>query len=54
MYVTEKTIGTSVHISLTKWCIMEYWSDALWDLLDESIVPVPVKLSEKISYKINK
>ena len=28
-FVTE--ICTCVHISVTKWCILEYYSDALWD-----------------------
>ena len=31
---------THVHISVTKWCIVGYGSDALWDLGNRSIVPV--------------
>ena len=35
--VTE--MCTCVHISVTKWCIVGYLSDALWDLWDGSIGP---------------
>ena len=34
-FVTE--MCTYVHISVTKWCIVVYLSDALWDLWDWSI-----------------
>ena len=34
-FVTE--MCTHVHISVTKWCIMGYLSNALWDLWDGSI-----------------
>ena len=34
-FVTE--ICTCVHISATKWCIVGYWTGALWDLCDKSI-----------------
>ena len=34
-FVTE--MCTCVHISVTKWCIVGYLSDALWDLWDGSI-----------------
>ena len=34
-FVTEMCI--CVHISVTKWCIVGYKSDALWDLCDGSI-----------------
>ena len=34
-FVTE--MCTFVHISVTKWCIVGYLSDALWDLWDGSI-----------------
>ena len=34
-FVTE--ICTRVHISVTKWCILGYLSNALWDLWDGSI-----------------
>ena len=34
-FVTEMCTG--VHISVTKWCIVGYLSDALWDLWDGSI-----------------
>ena len=34
-FVTE--MCTYVHISVTKWCIVGYLSDALWDLWDRSI-----------------
>ena len=36
-FVTE--MCTCVHISVTKWCIVGYLSDALWDLWDVSIGP---------------
>ena len=39
-FVTEKC--TYVHISVTKWCIVGYLSDALWDLWDGSITPAIV------------
>ena len=35
-FVTE--MCTSVHISVTKWCIVGYVSDVLWDSGDRSIV----------------
>ena len=35
-FVTE--MCTCVHISVTKWCILGYLSDALWNLWDGSIV----------------
>ena len=35
-FVTE--MCTCVHISVTKWCIVGYLSDALWDLWGGSIV----------------
>ena len=34
-FITE--ICTRVHISVKRWCIVGYLSDALWDLWDESI-----------------
>ena len=34
-FVTE--MCTCVHISVTKWCIVGYLTDALWDLWDGSI-----------------
>ena len=33
----ETEICTCVHISVTKWYIVGYWSDALWDMWDGSI-----------------
>ena len=36
-YPTLHHFVTEVHISVTKWCIVEYLSDALWELWDESI-----------------
>ena len=35
-FVTE--MCTCVHISVTKWCIVGYLSDALWDLWESSIL----------------
>ena len=35
-FLTE--MCTCVHISVTKWCIVGYLSDALWDLWDGSII----------------
>ena len=37
-FVTE--MCTRVHISVTKWCILGYGTDAFWDLWDGSVVPV--------------
>ena len=36
-FVTE--MCTHVHISVTKWCIVGYETDALWDLCNRSIRP---------------
>ena len=38
-FVTE--MCTYVHISVTKWCIVEYGTGILWDLCDRSISSVP-------------
>ena len=38
-FVTE--MCTDVHISVTKWCIVEYGTGILWDLCDRSISSVP-------------
>ena len=38
-FVTE--MCTHVHISVTKWCIVGYWADALWNLWDWSIFQPP-------------
>ena len=38
-FVTE--MCTCVHISVTKWCIVGYLSDALWDLWNGSITILP-------------
>ena len=35
-FITE--MCTLVHISVTKWCIVGYMSDAFWDLWDANIV----------------
>ena len=37
-FVTE--MCTHVHISVTKWCIVGYGTDAFWHLCDKSISPV--------------
>ena len=34
----NRNVHTCVYISVTKWCIMGYLSDALWDLCDRFIV----------------
>ena len=39
-FVTE--MCTCVHISVTKWCIVGYLSDAFWDLWDGSIAERPL------------
>ena len=51
-FVTE--MCTRVHISVTKWCIVGYWTNALWDLCDKSIevrVPNPSMHSSDITQK---
>ena len=45
-FVTE--MCTCVHISVTKWCIVGYMPDALWDLWDGSI---PMEHSWRICVK---
>ena len=30
--------GTNVHISVTKWCIVGYWTGTMWDIFNRSIV----------------
>ena len=37
LYPTMHHFVTCVHISVTKWCIVGYLSDTLWDLWDGSI-----------------
>ena len=37
MHHFVREMCTYVHISVTKWCIVVYFSDALWDLWDWSI-----------------
>ena len=51
-FVTE--IRTCVHISVTKWCIVGYLSDAFWDLWDGSIWISHKKRNHKMSYKASK
>ena len=41
-FVTE--ISARVHISVTKWCIMGYGFDALWDLCHRSIAKVKLMM----------
>ena len=36
----------NVHISVTKWCIMGYLCDALWDLWDGSIGPITSNVTQ--------
>ena len=49
-FVTE--ICTRVHTSVTKWCIVGYISDALWDLWDKLLVCTSIQYFHK-SYFLN-
>ena len=40
-FVTEMCMCAHMHISVTKWCIVGYFSDALWDLWDGSWCKLP-------------
>ena len=44
-------ICISVHISVTKWCIVRHLSDALWDLWDEPIPCICSTLLVKTQYE---
>ena len=48
-FVTE--MRTRVHISVTKWCIVRYVSNALWDLLDGSIMILGIAFSPDKMYQ---
>ena len=48
--VTE--MCTYVHISVTKWCIVGYLSDALWDLWDGSIDSIAPHLSPRLATRM--
>ena len=49
--VTE--MCTCVHISVTKWCIVGYLSNALWDLWDGSSLLLPDAKVEVLIYHTN-
>ena len=38
---------TCVHISVTKWCIVGYWSGALWDLWNVSLLGLITSMAGK-------
>ena len=52
-FVTE--MCTHVHISVTKWCIVRYDTDALWDLCNRSITVSTFndEAAMHVSYKYN-